>query len=57
MRKMVEDIILGKKSKNKEVTDTNKALSKLLMKNLESIKKLADKEGISVTELIKVLKK
>ena len=57
MRKMVEDIILGKKSKNKEVTETNKSLSKLLMKNLESIKKLADKEGISVTELIKVLKK
>jgi len=57
MRKMVEDIILGKKSKNKEVTETNKSLSKLLMKNLESIKKLADKEGISVTDLIKVLKK
>ena len=57
MRKMVEDIILGKKSKDKEVNKSNNALSKLLMKNLESIKKLADKEGISVSELIKVLKK
>lgn len=57
MRKMVEDIVLGKKSKDKEVNNKNSAMSKLLMKNLESIKKIAEKEGISVTELIKILKK
>jgi hypothetical protein len=57
MRKMVEDIVLGKKSKDKEVSSKNSAMSKLLMKNLESIKKIADKEGISVSELIKILKK
>jgi hypothetical protein len=57
MRKMVEDMVLGKKSNDKEVNKKNSAMSKLLTKNLESIKKIADKEGISVTELIKILKK
>jgi hypothetical protein len=57
MRKMVEDIVLGKKSNDKEVGKKNSAMSKLLTKNLESIKKIAEKEGISVTELIKILKK
>lgn len=57
MRKMVEDIVLGKKSSDKEVSKKNSAMSKLLTKNLESIKKIAEKEGISVTELIKILKK
>jgi len=57
MRKMVEDMVLGKKSNDKEVNKKNSAMSKLLTKNLESIKKIAEKEGISVTELIKILKK
>jgi hypothetical protein len=57
MRKMVEDMVLGKKSNDKEVNKKGSAMSKLLTKNLESIKKIADKEGISVTELIKILKK
>ena len=57
MRKMVEDIILGKKSKDSDIKEKNLAMSKLLTKNLESIKKIAEKEGISVSELIKILKK
>jgi hypothetical protein len=57
MRKMVEDIVLGKKSNDKEVGKKSSAMSKLLTKNLESIKKISEKEGISVTELIKILKK
>lgn len=57
MRKMVEDMVLGKKSNDKEVNKKNSAMSKLLIKNLKSIKKIAEKEGISVTELIKILKK
>jgi hypothetical protein len=57
MRKMVEDMVLGKKSNDKEVSKKSSAMSKLLTKNLESIKKIADKEGISVSELIKILKK
>jgi hypothetical protein len=46
MRKMVEDMVLGKKSNDKEVNKKNSAMSKLLTKNLESIKKIAEKEGI-----------
>jgi hypothetical protein len=57
MRKMVEDMVLGKKSKDTEINKKGSAMSKLLTKNLESIKKIAEKEGISVSELIKILKK
>jgi len=57
MRKMVEDMVLGKKSKGSEIKERGSAMSKLLTKNLESIKKIAEKEGISVSELIKILKK
>jgi hypothetical protein len=57
MRKMVEDMVLGKKSKDSEISKKGSAMSKLLTKNLESIKKIAEKEGISLSELIKILKK
>jgi hypothetical protein len=56
IEKMVEDMVV-KKSKDTDVSKKNQSLSKLLMKNLESIKKIAEREGISVSELIKVLKK
>ena len=57
IEKMVEDILLGKKTGEPELTEKNQSLSKLLTKNLESIKKIAEKEGISISDLIKVLKK
>jgi len=57
MRKMVEDMVLGKKSKDTEINKKGSVMSKLLTKNLESIKKIAEKEGISLSELIKILKK
>ena len=57
MKKMVEDMVLGKKSNDKDVNKKNSAMSKLLAKNLESIKKIAEKEGITISELIKILKK
>jgi hypothetical protein len=57
MIKMVEDM-LSKKEKNKsEVIPKDSPISKLLVKNLESIKRLADKEGISINKLINILKK
>jgi hypothetical protein len=40
-----------------EVIEKVDSLSKILIKNLESIKKLAKKEGISLNKLINVLKK
>ena len=55
MTKMVEDI-LTKKSKNNSEVIKNNGISKILMKNLQSIKKIAEKEGISINMLIKSLK-
>jgi len=56
MRKMVEDIVMKKKSSDKDISKKT-GLSKILTKNLENIKKLADKEGIEINDLIKILKK
>lgn len=67
MKKMVEDIltkksktdsdILNKRTKeDSDDTPTNQTVKKILKKNLKSIKILADKEGISVNSLIKMLK-
>lgn len=53
--KMFEDKVLKNKNKEKEISG-DKAISKILKQNLNSIKKIADKEGISLEELIKILK-
>jgi hypothetical protein len=55
MKKMVEDI-LTKKPKTDSDVIKNTGVSKILLKNIQSIKKIADKEGISVNMLIKALK-
>jgi hypothetical protein len=55
MAKMVEDI-LTKKSKDDSDVIKNTGVSKILKKNLKSIKNIADKEGISINMLIKALK-
>jgi hypothetical protein len=55
MTKMVEDI-LTKKSKDDSGVIKNNGISKILMKNLQAIKKIAEKEGISINMLIKSLK-
>ncbi len=55
--KMVEDILTKKKTDDKEISKKeNSGVSKILLKNLKAIKKIAEKEGISVSQLIKVLK-
>ena len=63
MQKMLDEILLDKKSKSKEVVNKNKledgddsVMSKILIRNIEAIKRLADKEGISIDKLIKHLK-
>lgn len=57
MIKMVEDIITNKKGDNEIMDKDEKPLSKLIEKNLESIKNLAKKEGISLNKLINILRK
>ena len=58
MIKMVEDILTKKSGKDSDILkkDNNNSVSKILIKNLQSIKKLADKEGISISKLINILK-
>lgn len=53
--KMVEDMLTKKSSNNSDVVK-DKGISKILLKNIQSIKKIADKEGISINMLIKALK-
>ena len=58
MIKMVEDI-LTKKGEDKEFLTKEKSeneLNKILIKNLENIKKIAKKEGININKLINILK-
>ena len=60
MVKMVEDILTKKSKKDGDVVksdpNSNQTISKFLKRNLKSIKKLAEKEGISLDQLIKTLK-
>lgn len=56
MIKMVEDILLNKKNKESELEEREKATNKIIKKNIESLKKMAEKEGITINQLIKLLK-
>ena len=56
MVKMVEDILTKKNKSDSDVISKSNPVIKILAKNLQTIKKIADKEGISVSELIKILK-
>lgn len=63
MEKMIDEILLTKKSKDKDVVkktkegkDSDSVIEKLLIRNIESIKRLADKEDVDINKLIKHLK-
>ncbi len=56
MIKMVEDILAKKSKDNSDVVGKDTGVSKILNKNLQAIKKLAEREGISINQLIKALK-
>jgi hypothetical protein len=54
--KIIEDILTKKSKSNADVVKKNTTISKILKKNLQSIKKVAEKEGISTNDLIRFLK-
>jgi hypothetical protein len=65
MARMIDEILLGKKSKNSDLvkkfkdeqnTKDEGPISKILKRNIESIKKIAEKEGISIHKLMKHFK-
>jgi len=55
MEKVLEDI-LTKKSKDTEVQSKEINASKLLIKNLKTLKKMAEKEGLSNSDIMKLMK-
>jgi len=54
--KVLEDILMNKTSDDKEVGKKELNSSKILTKNISALKKQAEKEGISISDLIKMLK-
>ena len=60
MTDLIDEILVKKKKKSNDVVPKDDSedspVSKILIKNIESIKKIADKEGISINKLIKHLK-
>ena len=63
MEKMLDEILISKKSKDKDMVKKSKEESKtdtpvykILMRNIEAVKRLADKEGIDIEKLVKKLK-
>jgi hypothetical protein len=57
MLKMVEDILMRKRSEdNSDVSKKETTMSKILRKNLKTLKKQAEREGINISDLIKAIK-
>ena len=60
MIKMIDEILLKKKNKGDDLVKKNNEeetpVSRILTRNLQSIKRIAEKEGISINNLIKILK-
>ena len=54
--KMVEDILVQKSAKDHDLNDKESKTSKILQRNIKSLKKMAKKEGLSVSELLKLVK-
>lgn len=61
MEKMIDEILVSKNKKDSSVVKKEKegdesVIEKLLLRNIDSIKKIADKEDIDINKLIKRLK-
>ena len=60
MTDLIDEILVKKKKKSNDVVPKDDSedspVSKILIKNIESIKKIAEKEGISINKLIKHFK-
>ena len=60
MIKMIDEILLKKKKNSEDVInkdgDDETPVTKILKRNLQSIKRIAEKEGININQLIKILK-
>jgi hypothetical protein len=56
MKKMLEAILSKRNPEDADVIKKEHPTSKILKKNIDSIKRMAEREGISVNQLIKMLR-
>lgn len=56
MISVLDEILLNKKNSDGEIKEKDDKSSKILKKNIESLKKMAEKEGITLNQLIKMFK-
>lgn len=56
MIKVLEDILMRKKLYGSEINEKEPKTSPIVLKNLKTLKKQAEKEGLTIPELIKMLK-
>jgi hypothetical protein len=53
---MVEDILMKNKKKDDDIKSKDKEPNPIIKKNIKTLKLQAEKEGLSISELIKMLK-
>jgi hypothetical protein len=56
MLKVVEDILVNKNTNKQDIANNESNVSAILKKNIKSLKNQAEKEGLSISELIKLIK-
>jgi hypothetical protein len=60
MRQMIDELLLDKKTKEEEIYEKEKQsqspVEKIIIRNLEAIKKIADKHGLELRHLLKKVK-
>lgn len=52
----IDEILLNKKNSDGELGEKEDKASKIIKKNVDSLKKMAEKEGLTINQLIKMLK-
>jgi hypothetical protein len=53
---VLDEILLNKKNSDGEIGEKEDKSSKIIKKNVSTLKKMAEKEGITINQLIKMLK-
>ena len=56
MIKAIDEILINKKNIDGELGEKEDKVSKIIKKNVDSLKKMAEKEGLTINQLIKMLK-
>lgn len=56
MIRTIEELLLKKKSSDPEISEKEVKIPKILKKNIDTLKKMAEKEGLTINQLIKMLK-